>query len=96
MFHFPEPGDLSNPSGIPISDDDAYWLLLASGPSLVEYSTDEDFSEDTNAALLAWWNLMNALPRDRALICQKIIRAQCNGRLPAAPWVDVDPQGTQL
>lgn len=93
MFHFPEPGELTNWSGIPISDDDAYWLLLTSGPALARYDLDADYNPESNAALLAWWNLMNALPRDRAIICQKIIRGECGGRLPGAPWEDVDPQG---
>lgn len=96
MFHFPEPGELSNPSGIPLSDDDAYWLLLVSGPVLTNWHIEDDYNPDVNNALTAWWNLMNALPRDRAILCQKIIRAQCNGRLPEAPWEDVAPDGTPL
>jgi hypothetical protein len=96
MFHFPEPGELSNPSAIPISDDDAYWLLLTSGPVLAHPDANPDANPETNAALLAWWNLMNALPRDQAVLCQKIIRAQCGGRLPDAPWEDVAPDGTPL
>jgi hypothetical protein len=96
MFHFPEPGELSNWSGIPISDDDAYWLLLMSGPPLAAEGMDPFDNDETNQALLAWWDLMNALPRDRAILCQKIIRAQCDGRLPASPWVDVGPDGTPL
>lgn len=96
MFHFPEPGELHNPSGIPISDDDAYWLLLVSGPVLVTWHKEDDFNPDVNNALLAWWNLMSALPRDRAILCQKIIRAGCHGRLPEAPWEDVDPLANPL
>jgi hypothetical protein len=96
MFHFPEPGELHNPSGIPISDDDAYWLLLGSGPAFVAFGEPEEWGEGQNAALLAWWNLMNALPKDRRILCQKLIRAQCDGWLPAAPWEDVAPDGTPL
>lgn len=96
MFHFPEPGELHNWSGIPISDDDAFWLLLASGKVLTWAGESTETGTPLNNTLLAWWNLMNALPRDRAIECQKIIRGGCNGQLPASPWEDVDPQGNPV
>jgi hypothetical protein len=96
MFHFPEPGELSNPSGIPISEDDAYWLLLVNAPMLVALGESSDTSDPLNPPLLAWWNLMNALPRDLRILCQKIVRAGCAGQLPASPWEDVAPDGTPL
>jgi hypothetical protein len=96
MFHFPEPGELHNPSGIPISDEDAYWLLVASGPLLVATGESEGTEDPANGPLLAWWDLMNALPRDLARLCQKVVRARCGGQLPAAPWEDMAPDGTPL
>lgn len=96
MFHFPEPGELHNPSGIPLSDEDAYWLLLVSGKTLAWQDNDAPGDETLNPVLLAWWNLMNALPRDQAILCQKLIRAACGGRLPDAPWEEVAPDGTPL
>lgn len=96
MFHFPEPGELCNPSGIPISDEDAYWLLVACAPALIAKGESTDTDDLLNAELLAWWNLMNGLARDLARRAQALIRHECNGRLPAAPWEDVAPDGTPL
>jgi hypothetical protein len=96
MFRFPEPGELSNPSGIPISFEDAFWLLLASAPMLVASGDSEGTEDATNGPLVAWWNLMNALPRDLAILCQKFVRAGCDGQLPGSPWEDVAPAGTPL
>jgi hypothetical protein len=96
MFHFPEPGELENPSEIPISDEDAYWLLLASAPLLVATGESTGTEDAVNGPLLAWWNLMNGLDRHLARRCQKLIRESCDGALPPSPWEDVDPQGKVL
>lgn len=96
MFHFPQPGERANPSGIPISDEDAYWLLLACGKVLTWAGESTDTGTPLNNALLAWWDVMNALPRDLAILCQMTIRDACDGQLPAAPWEDIDQQGNPI
>lgn len=91
-FRFPGAGELRNPEGIPMSVPDVYRLVIAAAPILVVGGESVGVDDPLNAPLRAFWNAMNALPRELRVAAQKIIR-DVWGDLPSAPWEEVDGQG---
>jgi hypothetical protein len=91
-FHFPAPGELHNPSGIPMSETDVFRLVVAAAPMLIASGDVEGDDDPLNGMLHAWWNAMNALPRELRIAAQKVIRKEL-GALPAGPWEEVNGMG---
>jgi hypothetical protein len=92
QFQFPAPGELRNASGIPMSETDIFRLIIAAAPALIASGEAQDGDDVLNGMLHAFWNAMNALPRELRIASQKIIREEL-GRLPAAPWEEVNGMG---
>jgi hypothetical protein len=92
-FRFPEPGELQNDAGIPMSEKALCSLLAQAAMAMSAFPCAIPECTNCNAHRLIWWDTCNALGRDYRMALQKWLCEE-GYPLPEAPWEDVDPDGT--
>lgn len=86
-FHFPEPGERDNASGIPMADHAVAALLVGAAIALHVVPCPAKDCENCNEHRKVWWDACNALARTTRIRLQRWLRDE-GYPLPAAPWED--------